>query len=209
MTAGFNCESADAQKRARHEVFFSLILIIGGGGMTAEEFLTMTVTQTFLAKVLGLTQGRISQLLDEGILIRDEESRQPLFYDSLKNYWLSKKTTGDGVNFWTERALHEKAKRQLAELKYQERCNELYEAATVEDFLTELITNARNKFLGVAPKLSPQLEGKSAAQIYELVDGEIRDILMELAAGAKSGDYKADADSVGAAALDDNLDVGG
>lgn len=67
--------------------------------MTAEEFKTMTVTQTFMAKVLGLTQGRISQLLDEGILIRDEESRQPRFYDSLKSYWLSKNVSGAGVNF--------------------------------------------------------------------------------------------------------------
>ena len=176
------------------------------------EIALMSVSQRQMAAAIGLSQTRVNQLIDEGIMIRDagRSDGRLMLLESLQNYFLSKNAESDeSVNFWKERSLHEKAKRQLAELKYQERCNELYEAATVEDFLTELIINARNKFLSVAPKLSPQLEGKSAAQIYEILDGEIRDVLMELAAGAKSGDYKADADSVGAAALDDNLDVGG
>lgn len=41
--------------------------------MKVEEYLSWTVPQTFIAKVLGLTQGRISQLLAEGIFVRDEE----------------------------------------------------------------------------------------------------------------------------------------
>ena len=148
--------------------------------MTAEEFMTMTVTQTFLAKVLGLTQGRISQLLDEGILIRDEESRQPRFYESLKSYWLSKKTTGEGVNFWTEKALHEKAKRELSELKLAQERNELYAAADVEAVLVEMLIEFRNKLDGLGHKLAAQLEGKNAAGICAAIDSEVEATLNEL-----------------------------
>ena len=148
--------------------------------MTAEEFKTMTVTQTFLAKVLGLTQGRISQLLDEGILIRDEESRQPRFYESLKSYWLSKKTTGEGVNFWTEKALHEKAKRELSELKLAQERGEVYAAADVESVLVEMLIDFRNKLGGLGHKLAAQLEGKTASAICAAIDSEVEATLNEL-----------------------------
>ncbi|MBR0060988.1 MAG: hypothetical protein IJP68_05855 [Selenomonadaceae bacterium] len=154
--------------------------------MTAEEFKTMTVTQTFLAKVLGLTQGRISQLLDEGILIRDEESRQPRFYESLKSYWLSKKTTGEGVNFWTEKALHEKAKRELSELKLAQERGEVYAAADVESVLVEMLIDFRNKLTGLGHKLAAQLEGKTATEICGIIDSEIELDLKELSENVKA-----------------------
>ena len=153
--------------------------------MTAEEFKTMTVTQSFMAKVLGLTQGRISQLLDEGILIRDEESRQPRLYDGLKSYWLSKKTTGEGVNFWHEKALHEKAKRELSELKLSQERGELYLAAEVEAVLVELLTDFRNKLSGLGHKLAAQLEGKTATAICDIIDSEIEFELKELSENVK------------------------
>ena len=159
--------------------------------MTAEEYLAMTVPQTFLAKVLGVTQGRISQLLAEGIIVRDEESGQPRFHESIKNYYLSKNATGAGVNFWTEKALHERAKRQLAELKVRQREGELYEAAEVERELAEWLTEFRTKLLGTGHKLAKVLEGKTAAQICDIIDSEIIEILEELSKNVEDADYNA------------------
>jgi predicted transcriptional regulator len=158
--------------------------------MTADELMNMTVTQVFMGKVLGLTQGRISQLLDEGILIRDEESRQVRLMESVRSYYLSKNATGDGVNFWKERGLHEKAKRELAELKLSERKGELYESATVERVLSELFINFRNRLQGMGHKLAGRLEGLTAAQISAIIDSEIEDNLEELSTGSKELSYE-------------------
>ena len=158
--------------------------------MTADELMNMTVTQAFMGKVLGLSQGRISQLLDEGILIRDEESRQVRLVESLRSYYLSKNATGDGVNFWKERGLHEKAKRELAELKLSERKGELYESATVERVLSELFINFRNRLQGMGHKLAGRLEGLTAAQISDIIDFEIEDNLEELSTGSKELSYE-------------------
>ena len=158
--------------------------------MTAEEYLGMAVPQRFMAKVLGLTQGRISQLLDEGILIRDEESGQAMLHESIKSYYLSKNTTGSGVNFWTEKALHERAKRQLAELKVRQREGELYEAAEVERELGELMTELRNKLVGMGHKLAKRLEGLPAAGICDIIDGEIEEIMEEISRDVEEAEYK-------------------
>ena len=158
--------------------------------MTAEEFMAMSVSQGFMAKVLGLTQGRISQLLDEGILVRDEESGQPRLLDGIKNYYLSKNAAGSGVNFWTEKALHEKAKRELAEVKVAQRKGELYEAPAVEQFLAECIIIFRGKLLGMGHKLAKRLEGRTAAEVCDIIDAEVTEILEELIESVENAEYK-------------------
>ena len=165
--------------------------------MTAEEFLTMTVTQSFMGKVLNLSQGRISQLLDEGILVRDELTNRIAFKDSLQSYWLSKNATGDTVNFWKERGLHEKAKRELAELKLSKSRGEVYEAAVVEGVLSELLTNFRSKLTGLPSKYAVQLEGKTRAEIYSILTAAIEEELTELSEGVKASDFNEDSGELG------------
>ena len=161
------------------------------GNYKSEEILTATITQGEFGKLVGLTQQRISQLLDEDVLVRDELSRagRLMFFDSLKNFYQSKQSTQEGVNFWKERSLHEKAKRELAELKVHERQGELYEAEVVERVLADLLTDFRNKLLGIGHKLSPQLENLTAAQICDIIDEEIIANMKELAEGVDKARY--------------------
>lgn len=161
------------------------------GNYKSEEIKTATITQGEFGKLVGLTQQRISQLLDEEVLVRDELSRSGrlLFFDSLRNFFQSKQSTDAGVNFWKERSLHEKAKRELAELKLRERQGELYEAETVERVLGELLTDFRNKLLGIGHKLAAQLEGLTAAQICAIIDEEIIANMKELAEGVDKAKY--------------------
>ena len=155
------------------------------------DIIEMTVSQTQLAAVLGISQPRVNQLIDEGIVIRDEQSKtgEVLLYESLQNYFLSKKATGAGVNFWKEKALHEKAKRELAELKVASRRGELYEAATVEAVLVELLTTFRNKLTGLPAKYSSRLTGKSRGEIYDLLTAAVEEELTELSEGVKEARY--------------------
>ena len=148
----------------------------------AGEIRLMAVTQRQMAQALKLSATRINELCDEKIIVRDETARngQVMLFDSLKNYFLSKKSTDEGVNYWQEKARHEKAKRELAELKLQKERSEVYDAAEVENTLCECIVVLREQLCVIGHKLAKQLEGKSASQICDIIDSEIDLALREL-----------------------------
>ena len=137
-----------------------------------------------MAKVLGLTAARVNQLIDEGIIVRDESSRagRIFLFDSLQNYFLSKKATGDGVNYWKEKALHEKISRQRDELKLSKEQGAVYDAAEVESFIAEIIAQASIRLLGLGHKVAPRFE--ESAKICAAIDDEVTEILKELARNA-------------------------
>lgn len=153
----------------------------------SETILAAEMTQKEFGKLIGVTQSRISQLCDEGIIIKNELSGKIRVIESLRNYYLSKNAPEDGVSYWTERSKHEKAKRELAELKLRERRGELYEAAEVEGVLCEYFADFRNKLLVIGHKLSRRLEGQSARVICEAIDEEITHCLEELSANVEDG----------------------
>lgn len=156
------------------------------------EIKLMAVSQRQMAAAIGLSTTRINELLNEGVMVRDESrvDGRLMLFESLQNYFLSQKVTGDSVNFWKERGLHEKAKRELAELKLSERKGELYESETVERVLSELFINFRNRLQGMGHKLAGRLEGLTAAQISAIIDLEIEDNLEELSTGSKELSYE-------------------
>ena len=155
------------------------------------EIQMFAVTQKQLSQALNLGTTRINQLIDEGIVVRDETSRsgQVMLFESLQNFFLSRKTTGDNVNFWKERGLHERAKRELAELKLSKSRGEVYDATTVESVLVELLTNFRNKLLGLPSKYATRLEGKTRAEIYSTLTAAIEEELTELSEGVNACDF--------------------
>lgn len=154
-----------------------------------------TCTQTQLGRALGVSKQRVNQLIDEGVVIRDEFSTngQVMLFESLQNFFLSKNTAGDGVNFWKEKGLHEKAKREFAELKLSKSRGEVYDASTVEGVLVELLTNFRSKLTGLPAKYSTQLEGKTRAEIYDLLTTAIEEELTELSEGVRAIEFNEDA----------------
>lgn len=148
----------------------------------AGDLKLLSCSQRQFAAAVGLSPTRVNELLNEKVLVRDESrvDGRLMLFESLQNYFLSKKTTGDGVNFWNERALHEKVKREISELKLAQERGELYAAADVESFLTEMLIDFRNKLTGLGHKLAAQLEGKKASQICAAIDLEVEATLKEL-----------------------------
>ena len=158
--------------------------------ISADAVKALTMTQKEFAKLLGLSQQRISQLISEGIIPRDPSTKQPMLYEGLTNYFLSKNATGDdSANFWKERSLHERAKRKMAELNLQIKEGKLYEAEVVHSELAEWLIMFRSKLNGVGHKLAPRLEGLKPAQICDIIDAEIYDILEELAENVRTGNF--------------------
>ena len=147
-----------------------------------ENIKELTTSQYNLSKALGLTPQRVNQLIDEGVVIRDEgdKSGGVMLFDSLKNYFSSKVKNADGLDYWDEKAKHEKVKRETSELKLKKLDGSVYDAKTVELAMTEQLVTLRTKLLGLPVKLTPQLEGKKKNEIYDLMTSEIEDILNEL-----------------------------
>lgn len=140
------------------------------------------VSQSQLAAAVGLSAMRINQLIGEGVVIRDPSSRtgEVMMLASLKNFYQSRKTSSEGVNFWTEKALHEKAKRELLEIKLGQARGELVEAQAVEESLTALFKVISQKLQAIPSKMARQLSGKNDLEIKQLLSEEIGYALEEL-----------------------------
>ena len=158
----------------------------------AGELSEATTTQAKLARYLSLSKARVTQLVDEKVVIRDESDAKGkiLAFDSVRNYYLSQQAGDSGVNFWKEKALHERAKRELAELKLRERRGELYEAGVVESVMIEHLTNFRTKLLGLPSKIAAALPADIRGEVYDTLTAEIENCLDELAKNYKESDLK-------------------
>ncbi len=147
----------------------------------------LITTQKELGRAFGVTTQRINQLVKNGTVIRgDDSSGGVLIFESTKNYYSARAVPVDGddgdvpdINI--ERAKREKAEREMAELKLAKMHQRIYDAKTVELVLFESNSNLRTQLLGLPSKLAPILEGKSRAEISDLMTKEIEEKLSELA----------------------------
>lgn len=138
-------------------------------------------TQAKLARYLGVSKPYMTQLAEEGnILVKDENSSKIFAFDSLKNYLMMKKSGNEGVNYFKEKGLHERAKREITEIKLSETKNEMYPAEEVESAWFELLTILRNNLLAIPAKYSLILENKSRAEINSILTEEIENLLSEV-----------------------------
>ena len=143
-----------------------------------------TVTQTTFGKILNLSQPRINQLIDAGVIVKANAKNGAVFLiESLENFFTKKYGTGDLTK---EKTLHERAKRELTEIEVAKRRGELY------DFIIEILTNFRNKFSGFGAKLALQLEGKSRAEISKILNNETDELLNELADALENAEFEED-----------------
>lgn len=129
--------------------------------------------------ILQLTQQRISQLEKQQILKRLANGKFDT-YEATRAFYEYKLSTKDTIDYKTEQALHEKAKRQLAELELQKRRNEVHEAENVRIVMSDMLSNLRSQLLGIPAKMAPRLADRSADYIAGELTQEIEDRLTEL-----------------------------
>ncbi len=142
----------------------------------------VTTTQTQMARALKVSQQRVSQMVKDGSLPVDETGSL-LLVDGLRYYYRNTVAGIAGleeIDLERERALHEKAKREIAELQLAKMKREAYSAKTVEYVMTEMLANLRTQLLGLPSKLAPLLEGKTKEEIYTSMTKEIEEKLSEL-----------------------------
>ena len=142
----------------------------------------VTTTQTQMARALKISQQRVSQMVQQGVIPVDDNG-DILLVEGIKAYCRMKKQAAEDeeVDFDKEWAKHEKAKREIAELKLDEMKKNAYSAKVVEYVMTEMASNLRTQLLGLPSKLAPVLEGKTKEEIYTTTTREIEEKLSELA----------------------------
>ena len=149
---------------------------------------SMTVSVGVLANMFSLSERRIRQMAEEGILVRASKGRYKLV-DSLKNYLLALKLAAEGanvdnpdgdINIDEEKALHERIKRHISEMKLQVMKGELHKAADVEQVMMDMLASFKTRVMNIPSKVAPVLENRDTAYIKDHLTKEVMEVLNEL-----------------------------
>lgn len=149
---------------------------------------SLTVSAAVLGNIFGVTDRRIRQMAEEGIIVRAAKGRYNLV-DSLKNYILSLKLAVDSndsdnpdgeLNFEEEKALHERVKRHISEMKLQTMKGELHKADDVRHVMTDMLSSFKTRVMNIPAKVAPVLEDRDAGYIKERLTSEVTEALNEL-----------------------------
>lgn len=182
--------------------------------MVKSDVSGVIVNTDYLAKIFGVTSRYVNHLAKEGVLERRAPGRWPLETNVIKyiEFLRSGKSDPEGQEsksksiYWEERAKHEAAKREMAELQLAKLKNQMHDAATVELVMTDMLTTFKNRLLALPQKVSPKIIGlKSIAEVNDVLASEINEALTELSdyspclfaeGGEDNGDNESDDRSV-------------
>ncbi len=132
-----------------------------------------------LARLLCITDRRVRQLVTDGIITKQPEGDY-LLPEAIAEYYAFKYKPDEAVDYMEEKALHEKAKRALAELELAKRRNEVHDAEDVQIVMVDMLTNLRSQLLGLPTKMAQQLAERDAGYIDKALTKEIEERLSEL-----------------------------
>lgn len=149
----------------------------------------ITVNSAILEKVIGVSDRRIRQLAEENIIIRAAKGRYK-FVDSVTNYILTLKVQADAnnaesvdgeINLEEEKAIHERVKRHISELKLQTMKGELHKSEDVERVMMDMLASVRAKLLSMPTKLAPILVSRGDIDfVRNALNREVMEALNEL-----------------------------
>lgn len=148
----------------------------------------LLVTSDGLAACLGVTRPRVIQLANEGVLLRGDNSKYTLaenirrYIDYVKNGGRTEQTDDESKGaYWDEKTLHEKAKREFAELRLEKYKNQIHEAKDIELMIGGMLTVFKRRMLSIPHNMAQILANKSPDDINDVLSKEIHSTLIELA----------------------------
>ena len=136
-------------------------------------------TSKVVAQWLGLTERRVRQLRDEGVI---QEARPGLYDLQPTVLRYSRYVGGAGKESLThERTMLTAAKREMAQIEIDLRRGDLHRTEDIELGLKTMILNIRSRFLALPAKLSPALATMSSqTEIFDSLKAAIDETLEEL-----------------------------
>ena len=134
-----------------------------------------------MAKVLGITQQRVSQLVKDGVIMRDD-SGAVLVVQSIQAFYKLRMEmeSSECANYEKEKALHEKAKRELAEIELAEKRGDMHCTSDIEIMVGGLFTVFKKNILSIPSKMALILSGKQPEEVNEMLTQEMSHCLTEL-----------------------------
>ncbi len=155
-----------------------------------DDISMITVSAGVLSKIIGVSDRRIRQLADEGILTKVSSGRYNL-QESLHSYILQLRVSNDAeksqtdledkLDFSMEKAMHERVKRHITELKYALMKGQVHRSEDVEAVMTNMLINFKTKLISLPSKLTPLLVDRDNKKyILELLTNEMHEVLTEL-----------------------------
>ncbi len=138
-------------------------------------------TSKSVAEWLGLTERRVRQLRDEGVI----QEKAPGLYDmrpTVTRYILFIRKGNSKTDLNDERAMLTKAKREAADMENKVRRGELHSADDIERGIKTLCLNIRSRFLTLPAKLAPTLAAMDGdqARMFDELKKAIDEALEEL-----------------------------
>ena len=149
----------------------------------------ITVNSATLEKILQVSDRRIRQLAEENIIVRVSKGRYRLM-ESISNYILTLKVSMEAgnsqsvdgeLNLDEEKAIHERVKRHISELKLKTMQGELHKSEDVERVMTDMLISIKSKLLSMPSKLAPMLVARNDIDfIKRTISAEVLEVLNEL-----------------------------
>lgn len=137
-------------------------------------------TSKIVASWLGLTERRVRQLRDQGIL---EESMPGLYnLRQCVSKYIEYLRTEVGGNLTDERAKLTRAKRESQEMANEVAKKNLHRTEDIQLGLQTVILNVRSRMLSLPAKLAPSISemGGDRARIFDAIHEAVTEVLEEL-----------------------------
>ena len=143
---------------------------------TTEE----NLSQSKYAEHRNVTKGYIGRLIKEGRLHLIKGKLNVEMSDAE----LDNKSNDDKApNYWREKALHEKAKRELAELDLKLKQDQLVEVDPVGDHLDKIFSAVRQRLLATPSKIAPIAVAPGKASLGNHVEHSPKFLLCNISKG--------------------------
>jgi hypothetical protein len=158
--------------------------------------------QSTIAKDLGVTEGRVSQLKAQGMPVDSMDAARCWYAEHVDQKFSPKLIPGvvipsarehvseiiaEAYDIQRARAKREFHEANLAEIKEKQAIGALVEADRVRRAATTLAAMTRSAFEKIADKLADRLANETdATACHALLTAEIDQVLADLAAGARS-----------------------
>lgn len=151
----------------------------------------LTINQKTAAELLGVTPRRLRQIENENPddpPPRDEQGQYPArqFGAWLRQQWRASVGFADDgkvYDYDSERARLTHHQANTAEMEDQKKRGELIPAADVQQYWSDLVSNARSRLLSLPSRIAGVCAGKGQAELETEARAIIYEVLAELAAG--------------------------
>lgn len=147
----------------------------------------VVVNTVIIAKMFNMTPRRVRQLVEEGVIDRIGHGRFNLI-DTVSKYVTFLKlnteslTEGDVTESLDyEKWLHEKAKREKAEIELAHIKKEMHSSGEVEEVMNNMVMNFRQRMLSIPSKCALQLMNRTDPKYIEsILEQNVNEALKEL-----------------------------